>query len=358
MEFASRTTAKQKEIAAKIACNKMKTKYIVDLSVIGALVIAFLYFQYYTPRSAVKLSRKIDQTEAGSADSTRMNLSKEYTSYLAKWLPRNPDTIPTIGHYYIGQQRKFLDIRVKQAISEIKNAPVSESGVRVWSLLNMGAVIKSSKAVISIDVANIPFVSNSQDELAEVSDILLVTHADSDHFDQKLLKSALSNNKKIVFPKGIYFEKTGENSQNIFELESGTRTKIGNIFITAFQTDHRGDGDFNNPSCWYLIEADGVVILHSGDGLAFKSPTESESLRNRKDIDIMLSNVMLDAKNIEAINPKIAVPLHLFKYIHGREQLLDSTFEFAKDKYEQIKPSKTKIMYLFAGEGFVVSELK
>jgi L-ascorbate metabolism protein UlaG (beta-lactamase superfamily) len=331
----------------------MKSKYIVDLSLIGLLILAFLYFQYYIPQSAVKLSQKIDQTGAGSSDSTRMNISEEYTSYLARWLPKNPETIPTLGHHYIGQQRKILDIRVEQAISEIKNIPILDPNIRVWSLLNMGAVIKSPNTIVSIDVANIPFLSNSHDELAKISDIFLLTHTDSDHFDQQLLKSALANNKKIVFLEGVYFEKTKENSQNIFELKSGQRTKIKDIFITAFQTDHRGDGNFDNPNCWYLIEIGKTTILHTGDGLAFKNPTESESLRSRSDIDIMLSNIMLSAKNIEEINPKVVVPLHLFKYIHGREQLSDSTFEIIKNKYEQIKPSKNKIIYLFAGEGFL-----
>lgn len=332
----------------------MKSKHIVDISIIAALALVFLYFQYYTPPSAIRLSQKIDRTVSGATDSGRIALSDEYTSYLSKFLPKNPDTIPTLGHYYIGRQRKLLDVRIKQAISEIKNPAASDAGVRVWSMLNMGAVIKAPDATIAIDTANIPFVSNAHNGLADVADIFLVTHADSDHFDQQLLNNALSRNKKIVVPKGIYFEKDAGNSQNVFELEGGKRTSIGNIFITAFQTDHRGEGDFDNTNCWYLIEVGTTKILHTGDGLAFRNPTESESLRKMGDIDIMMANIMLDAQNIEAINPKVLVPLHLFKYVHGREQLANSTFEAAANKYEQIKSSDTKKIFLFAGESFTL----
>jgi hypothetical protein len=68
----------------------------------------------------------------------------------------------------------------------------------------------------------------------------------------------------------------------------------------------------------------------------------------------MMANIMLDAQNIEAINPKVLVPLHLFKYVHGREQLANSTFEAAANKYEQIKSSDTKKIFLFAGESFTL----
>lgn len=332
----------------------MKSKYIVDISIIAALGLTFLYFQYYTPSSAIKLSQKIDQTVSGSTESSRMALSDEYASYLSKSLPKNPDTIPTLGHYYIGRQRKLLDVRIKQAISEIKSVSVIGSSVRIWSMLNMGAVIKAPNATIAIDTANIPFVSSAHDELAEVADIFLVTHTDSDHFDQQLLHDARSKNKKIVFPKGIYFEKNAGDNQNIFELESGKRTSVGDIFITAFQTDHRGEGDFDNTNCWYLIEVGAMKILHTGDGLAFRNHTESEFLRKMGDIDIMMANIMLDAQNIEAINSKILVPLHLFKYVHGREQLVNSTFEVAANKYGQIKSSDTKKVFLFAGESFTL----
>jgi L-ascorbate metabolism protein UlaG (beta-lactamase superfamily) len=214
----------------------------------------------------------------------------------------------------------------------------------------MGVVVKTHDKIISIDTANIPFVSIAHNELTSIADIFLVTHADADHYDRQLLAEALKNKKTIIFPEGFYF--TGEdNNPNIYKLKSGQRTNIDGIYVTAFKTDHRGDGNFQIPNCWFLIEVDGFKILHTGDGLAFQNPTESQYLRDRRDIDIMLTNLMLSDENIRNIKPNVAVPLHLFKYIHSREQLKESTFESAIAKYDQ-KISGIDMKMLFAGEGF------
>jgi len=325
----------------------MKRKHIYDLIIIALFGLVFLYFQYYTPRSAVVLSQKIDQTTADDYDAERLALSKEYQNYLS-WFLLADDKTPSIGHYYIGKQRKLLDIRVKQAIEEIKNTPVADGKVRIWSLLNMGAVIKSSNKIIVIDAANLPFVSHAHDELANIADVFLTTHSDADHYGESFLSKALTNNKKIVFPEGFYFK---ENSPSVYKLKSGQRTNIGGLYVTSFKTDHRGDGNFKIANCWYLIEVSDIKILHSGDGLAFQNPTEIQHLRDRDDIDIFLANLMLSDENIRDINPKMVVPLHLFKFMHSQEELDKSTFESAVAKYEG-KISGIELKLLFAGESF------
>jgi len=312
--------------------------------------MAFLYFQYYTPRSAVDLSRQIDQTQAGSYSRERMELSEKYQSYLS-WFLLSDDSTPTIGHFYVGKQRKLLDIRVKQAIEEIENTPVAVGKIRIWSLLNMGAVIKSSNKIVVIDAANLPFASHAHDELTDIADIFLTTHSDADHYDKNLLTKALEGDKKIVFPADFYFHDDEEKNPNVLKMESGKRINFGGIFITAHKTDHRGDSNFQTPSCWYLIEVDNIKILHSGDGLAFQNPTESQHLRDRKDVDVMIANLMLSDKNIQEIGPKIIVPLHLFKFMHSQEELAQSTFETASAKYDG-KINDTEIKMLFAGESF------
>jgi L-ascorbate metabolism protein UlaG (beta-lactamase superfamily) len=260
------------------------------------------------------------------------------------------DKTPSLGHHYVGKQRKLLDVRVKNAIDEIKNTQVAPGKVRIWSLLNMGAVIKSSDKVIALDTANIPYVSSAHNELAETADIFLTTHSDSDHYDRALLLKALESDKTLAFPDGFYFQE--ENNPNIFKLASGQRTSVDDIYITAYKTDHRGDGNFQIPVCWYLIEIGDIKILYSGDGLAFQNPTESQRLRDRQDIDVFLANLMLSDENVRGINPKVIVPLHLFKYMHSQEELDKSTFASALAKYSG-KIGNIDLKLLFAGESFV-----
>lgn len=329
----------------------MKRKYIHDLIIIALMGFGFLYFQYYTPRSAIKLSQRIDLTQAGNYDSERLTLSNDYRNFLS-WFLLAKDKTPTIGHYYVGKQRKMLDIRIKQAIDEIKSTPIANGKVHIWSMLNMGVIIKTSNKTIAIDTADLPFVSRAHDELTNIADIFLTTHSDADHYNQSFLSKALMNNRKIAFPDGFYFI---ENSSGVYMLKSGERTNIDGVYVTAFKTDHRGNGDFKLANCWYLIEVNDIKILHSGDGLSFYNPTEIQRLRDRDDIDIFLANLMLSDENIRDINPKVVAPLHLFKFMHSKEELDNSTFNSVLTKWSG-KINDIKMKLLFAGESFEFPE--
>jgi hypothetical protein len=316
---------------------------------VALLGIGFLSFEYFANRSASKLSDRIDQSLVGSFDKERLALAKDYKDYLAWGLPPGDQTA-TIGLHFVGIQRKLLDIRVKRALREIKNSPVKKGETRIWSLLNMGVVIKAADKTIAIDTANIPFASSAHDELSSIADVFFVTHDDSDHYDRALLEKAVANGKKIIALEGLYFK---ESRSNIIYLRSGVRTNVDNFYATAYQTDHRGNGNFSEENCWYLLEIDGIKILHNGDGLAFKSPNEIQNLRDRKNIDIFLANLMLSPENINDISPKIFVPLHLFKYLQSREALEKSTFQSAIDKYSTNELIGIEMKLLFAGESFL-----
>jgi len=332
-----------------------RKRYLYDLIIIVLFVATILFVQFYIPRSAISLSDKIDQTTAGDFDSQRLALSDEYEKYLEKFLPA-VDQTPSIGHHFIGNQRKLLDFRIKKAIAEIETTNLGKGEIRIWSMLNMGAVIKTSDKIIAIDTANIPYLSNAHNELSEIVDLFLVTHDDADHFDKKLLNQALKNNKKVVFLEDFYFDTDESRLVNILKLKSGVKTNVDGLLITAFQTDHRGDGNFKEPNAWFLIEIDNFTILHTGDGLAFQNPNEIQKLRDRQDIDLMLANLMLSQENIKEISPKVHLPLHLFKYLHSREQLSESTFRAAISKYGKEKYSASEMKVLFAGESFIYSK--
>jgi hypothetical protein len=331
-----------------------RKKYLYDLIIIVLFITTILFVQFYIPQSAISLSKKIDQTTAGDFDDQRLDLSGEYEKYLSKFLPAD-DQIPSIGHHFIGNQRKLLDLRVKKAIAKIETTNLGKNEIRVWSLLNMGVVVKTNDKIIAIDIANIPYLSTAHNELSEIVDLFLVTHDDADHFDKKLLEQALKNNKKVVFLEDFYFDTDNSQIVNILKLKSGVITDVDSIKLTAFKTDHRGDGNFKEPSAWFLVETNNFTILHTGDGLAFQNPNEIQNLRDRKDVDLMLANLMLSRENIEEISPKVHLPLHLFKYLHSREKLSESTFQAAISKYKSEKYSTSEMKMLFAGESFLYS---
>ena len=334
-------------------------RYYFDLLIILAMVLTVVYFWFYTPPQARELDRQRAITDLVVSSEERLDLSQDLTRYFAWGLPKKDrGATPSLLHFFIGRQRKVLDLSLGRAQKEIREEEIGEGKIKVWSMLNMGTVVKTSQKTIGFDLADTYF-SSVQKGLTDLIDVLLVTHGDRDHFDTELIKKALREGKTVVFPAnfGFYFEEA--EAGQIVEIESGESLDLDGVKITAYQTDHRGEGDFNKPNAWYLVETGGFKILHSGDGLQFKKVNEVVSLKSRNDIDIFLANNALSTENIAEIGPKIAVPLHLFKFMQNRESLDESGFKAVSDKYSlnQDQLVGIEMKFLFPGESFEYGNL-
>lgn len=216
----------------------------------------------------------------------------------------------------------------------------------------MGTVIKTDKNIIAIDAANLPF-SSAHNELAKIADIFLVTHQDGDHFGPGLLSRALEQNKKVAFLEGVWLE--SQPRENLIILTSGKTVEINGVKITAYQTDHRGDGNFKDGGAWLMVETGNFKLLHTGDGREFKNKAEREKVYNQKDIDILLANAAdVHPYNIRDLRPKVAVPLHLYKFMSGKGLYEESTIESVSENYRQYAKdlAKIKTIFLLPGESF------
>jgi len=326
-------------------------KHRFDLLILLLFVFIGLFLYFYTPKSVVLLDQRISQSNPNNLDEERIKLACDFEEFLLSGMPKDPGASPKSYLYWVGGQRKLLDLRIKQAISEIKNSQVKAGKIRVWSLINMGVVVKTNSKIVAFDVADLPF-SRAHKEIAKLADVILVTHSDSDHYDPSLLKKAVNEGKSVVFPEGFGFVH-GDGS-GIYKLKSGETVNIDGVKVTAFQTDHRGDGNFMEPNAWYLVEAGGFKLLHTGDGRDFKNKTERDLLNQRRDIDIFLVNIMIHSFDIRDIKPKVMVPLHLYKFMHSREQLEESTFDYVINMYNEYDKDLKGIdrILLLAGESF------
>lgn len=315
-----------------------------------AVIIAIVYF--FTPTSVKRLNEKINQSNPMNLDATRLSLLKEYGDFLGHKLP---ETNPALYFYWYSNQRKISDLRVKEAVKEIKTTSLNTNEIKVWSFLNMGAVIKTGEKIIAIDTANLPF-SYAHNQLVEIVDIFIVTHMDMDHYDPSLLEKALKNNKKVIFLEGIPLLGDAENN---ISLISGESRNIEGIKITAFQTDHRGDGNFNEPCAWFMVELNGFKLLHTGDGRDFKNKNEQQKVYSMKDFDILLGNSntgsTLHPYNIRDLKPKVLIPLHLFKFMSGGDLYRESTIEIVSEVYDKYIKDLWGIekVYLLPGEGYL-----
>ena len=315
-------------------------------TLVFVLTLAGSYF--YLPASTKDLNQRINQSSPLVLDENRLALVRDYADFFLKNLPENN---PPIYFYWYSGQRKLADLRIKQAISEIKSTQVPAGEMRIWSLLNMGAVIKTNEKIIAIDSANLPF-SWAQRELAQLADIFIVSHVDGDHFDALLLKTAADQDKKIVLLEGLSLPRAKQAS--VINLSSGQSQDIDGVKITAYQTDHRGDGNFDASCAWFVIETDGFKLLHTGDGREFKNKDEKAQVYATSDFDVLLANNQLHPYNLRDLQPKVLVPLHLFKFMSGEDLYLESTIETVLRTHQQYEKDLLGIkkIYLLAGESF------
>lgn len=326
-------------------------KYLNDLIIILLLSVFVFVLYFYIPSSVKLINQKVNQSNSLDLNNNeRLNLVEEYGSYMVNNLPE--DT-PKLYFYWYSNQRKLLDLRVKKVIEEIKNTNVKAGESRIWSLLNMGVIIKTSSKIIAIDVANLPF-SLAHNELVNLADIFVVSHMDGDHFDSKLIKKALAKNKKAVFIEGFIFDSLW--TENVFILTSGKTNNIDGIEITAYQTDHRGDGNFKEPCAWFEIETDGIKILHTGDGRDFKNKDEEKEIYAMRDFDILLGNIQVHSYNVRDIRPKIYIPLHLYKFMSGRDLYEESTILSVLNIHKKHEKDLQgiEIIYLLPGENYAL----
>lgn len=312
------------------------------------IIIAVSYF--YTPTSIKVLNNKINQSNPTSSDTARLNLFKEYGNFLIHHLPENN---PALYFYWYSNQRKISDLRVKKAVEEIKNTKVDTGKIKIWSLLNMGVVLKTKTHTLAIDTANLPF-SQAHNGLAELVDIFIVSHMDGDHYDPTLLKKALSKNKKVIFLDGIPLL---ENNSNNITIASGEFKNVDGIKVSAYQTDHRGDGNFIEPCAWFIVEIDGFKLLHTGDGRDFKNKSEYQKVYSMRDFDVLLANNQLHPYNIRDLGPKILIPLHLFKFMSGDDLYRESTIEAVMENFEKYSKDLQGIkrIFLLPGESYTYS---
>jgi L-ascorbate metabolism protein UlaG (beta-lactamase superfamily) len=175
-------------------------------------------------------------------------------------------------------------------------------------LAHAGFQIKAKEMVIYIDLTN-------YDEILEKTDLILVTHSHSDHFDPFIIRKVSKENTVAIAPKDCSLKIGG----TVKILEPGKEITVNTIGIRA--TEAYNIRRFSSPGkpyhprglgVGYLITVDGTTIYHAGD-TGFIS-----EMRELRHVDLALLPVggtytMDTAEAAEAamaIDPKTAIPMH------------------------------------------------
>ena len=187
----------------------------------------------------------------------------------------------------------------ERVFSEVAAATIPEGSLRLWRIYNMGYVIKGPKHTVAIDITARPelytasgkyFVKDTNTviwckadwkRLAELADMIFVTHPHGDHYARAGIEAFVEANKPVVVPCDLVAyaanrpPKKGPDGRYVAEKEILTAAPccvkltgdhlepvdVGGVKVRNFL----GNQGANVPCNVYLLDIDGVLVADNGD---------------------------------------------------------------------------------------------
>ena len=224
---------------------------------------------------------------------------------IAVWHKETEQVSPEVYRQYMadGGTRGFaslekLEAAFEKVMREVKDAKVDDIPA-VWSVYNMGYVIKTRESLFSIDL-----VHRRDMEFASMLDFALVTHNHGDHYRKNLCK-AIADRKRLVI-------------SNFIPVKGYTRAKktfkIKDVEIRTSLIDHNDWLiDFTTA---FEIKVGNWTLYHTGDSGRGTEP-KLETVWGRPDLWLFFPGCGIDtAKAVAKVKAKRIVFGHLWELEH------------------------------------------
>ena len=224
---------------------------------------------------------------------------------IAVWHKETEQVSPAVYRQYMadGGTRGFaslekLEAAFEKVMREVKDAKVDDIPA-VWSVYNMGYVIKTRESLFSIDL-----VHRRDMEFASMLDFALVTHNHGDHYRRNLCKAVADRKKPVI--------------SNFIPVKGYTRAKktfkIKDVEIRTSLIDHNDWLiDFTTA---FEIKVGNWTLYHTGDSGRGTEP-KLETVWGEPDLWLFFPGCGIDtAKAVEKIKAKRIVFGHLWELEH------------------------------------------
>ena len=161
------------------------------------------------------------------------------------------------------------------------------------------------------------YIDPYEGDYDEKADVILASHSHTDHCEPSKVKEATGDGTVVVAPADCA-EKIGA---PVKSLKPGEKAEFGEVTVKAVEAYNvkrfRSPGVPFHPKglgVGYIVKAEGKKVYHVGDSDYIPEMNEL------KDIDVLLipsgGTYTMDAEDAAeatvAINPKIAVPVHIW----------------------------------------------
>jgi L-ascorbate metabolism protein UlaG (beta-lactamase superfamily) len=105
-----------------------------------------------------------------------------------------------------GPLRRLVEPRLVAAARDVAAARLGSNQVTAWQMYNHGVIVKAGNVVAGFDLVPITRSfdwdepAGFTDSLAELLDVLFITHSHGDHYDEPLVRACLQRGKPVVMP--------------------------------------------------------------------------------------------------------------------------------------------------------------
>ena len=223
---------------------------------------------------------------------------KDYFSYMRDGDTRGLKALAALEHSF------------DKVMREAKETVVKGDAPAVWSVYNMGYVVKTRESLFTIDIKH-----RRDEELVPSLDFALVTHNHGDHFRREFCKAIDAAGKPLVssFVKNAAFAdiKSAADASG-----SPDEFKIRDVKIRTFRIDHAAAAWGIDFTTAFEMRIGDFRLLHTGDcGVA------NDKLRvewGRPDLWLFFPMSLINiADAVERIHPKRCVFGHLWELGHA-----------------------------------------
>lgn len=236
---------------------------------------------------------------------------------VAKWEEATDAVSPKdyFAYFHDGDTREFkalkaLEFAFDSVLREAKETVVSGDVPAVWSVYNMGHVVKTRSSLFSIDLKH-----RRANEFVPLLDFALVTHAHNDHYNTDFARAMEKAGKPVVSG----FLENSAFAEIKAKAEAGGSPdafKIRDVAIRTFRVDHakaKWGIDFTTA---FEIAAGDFRLLHTGDcGVA----NDKLCVKwGRPDLWLLFPMASLDvADAVRRIGPRRVAFGHLWELGHA-----------------------------------------
>ena len=162
--------------------------------------------------------------------------------------------------------KQWLHYKRAQFFEFLRGPRPAGNEIQVVKLYSSGVVFRTKSACIGMDITYESRLYDDEgiEELADILDVIYVTHAHTDHFDQKLLQAMLRKGKCVVGPHTMEKYISGSDWAGKKYLWSDTQEEavlVGGVASTqAFMSEQKPE-----PCLLYLVDLGGWRMIHVGD---------------------------------------------------------------------------------------------